>query len=155
LSLTVNQTLVGNIPLNGGVAPFTSADRFQGGSFGLSIPLLSRSTTQRNKWLMLESERIKYDLVRLESSLTAQFNSLISQYNSYKAVYDQLQSRVKEVSKGVQLIADTQIEQGDIDQVTWLNLKRNLVKIQLTELDMKHQLNQLVVQIRYLNLNQK
>lgn len=150
-----NQTLVGNIPLNGGVAPFTSADRFQGGSFGLSIPLLSRSTTQRNKWLMLESERIKYDLVRLESALTAQFNSLISQYNSYKAVYDQLQSRVKEVSKGVQLIADTQIEQGDIDQVTWLNLKRNLIKIQLTELDMKHQLNQLVVQIRYLNLNQK
>ena len=150
-----NQTLVGNIPLNGGVAPFTSADRFQGGSFGVSIPLLSRSPIQRSKWLMLESERINYDLVKLESALSAQFNSLISQYNSYKSVYDQLQSRVEEVSKGVQLISNTQVEQGEIDQVTWLNLKRNLIKIQLTELDMKHQLNQLVVQIRYLNLNQK
>jgi cobalt-zinc-cadmium resistance protein CzcA len=150
-----NQTLVGNIPLNGGVAPFTSADRFQGGSIGLSIPLLSRSTVQRNRWLMLESERIKYDLVRLETTTKAQYNSLIAQYNSYKLVYDQLQSRVDEVSKGVNLIANSQVEQGEIDQITWLNLKRNLVKIQLTELDMKHQLNLLVVQIRYLNSNKK
>ena len=90
-----------------------------------------------------------------ESSIEVFLNKLTEQYNSYKSVYDQLQSRVEEVSKGVQLISNTQVEQGEIDQVTWLNLKRNLIKIQLTELDMKHQLNQLVVQIRYLNLNQK
>jgi cobalt-zinc-cadmium resistance protein CzcA len=150
-----NQTLVGNIPLNGGVAPFTSADRFQGGSIGLSIPLLSRSSVQRNQWLMLESERIKYDLVKLETATKAEYNSLIAQYNSYKMVYDQLQRRVDEVTKGVNLIANTQVEQGEIDQITWLNLKRNLVNIQLTELDMKHQLNLLIVQIRYLNSNKK
>lgn len=146
-----NQSLVGNIPLNGGVAPFTALDRFQGVNIGVSIPLFSRTNIQRNKWLALEDDRIHFELMAMEMESVAKFKSLKTQYSSYKTVFDQLNDRAMLVSNGINSIANSQLDNGEIDQVTWLNLKRNLIKIKLTKLDMIHQLNQIAVQLTYLN----
>lgn len=147
-----NQTLVGNVPLNGGI-PFTAADRFHGGNIGFSLPLLTRNYTQRNKWLTLEQRRVQYEMKSWSQDVVLQGNAYRLEYQRYLTEYELLKTQMKQILSGIEQVAQVQLEQGEMDHLTWLTLKRNAFKMTLSELDMMHQLNVLSLKITYLGTN--
>jgi len=147
-----NQTLVGNVPLNGGV-PFTAADRFQGGNIGFSIPLMTRSYAQRNKWLTIEQRRVQFEIKSWSQDVILEGNAYRFEYQRYLSEYDILKTQMKQILTGIEQVSMVQLTQGEMDHLTWLTLKRNAFKMSLSELDMMHQLNLLSLKIRYLGTN--
>lgn len=145
-----NQTLVGNVPMNGGLTPFTAANRFQGGNLGLSIPVFSRSIAQRNQWLTLEQLRTQYELDAWSHGFLLQYSSLQKEYDRYVAMYESVKNRGEQIIEGITKVTDVQYNQGEIDQVNWLTLKRNALKIKSNEIDLVHQINTLFLSIKYL-----
>ncbi|NBN99793.1 MAG: hypothetical protein EBV19_11230, partial [Flavobacteriia bacterium] len=135
-----NQTLVGNVPMNGGLTPFTAANRFQGGNIGLSIPVFTRSFAQRNKWLVLEQLRTQYELDAWSHGVLLQFSSLQTEYDRYFALYESVKNRGEQIVQGIAKVTEVQYNQGEIDQVSWLTLKRNALKIRSNEIDLVGQI---------------
>lgn len=147
-----NQTLVGNVPLTGGI-PFTAADRFHGGNIGLSLPLLTRSYAQRNKWLTIEQGRVQFEIKSWSRDVASDWNSFRLEYDEYLTEYNSLKEQIKQILSGIEQVSNIQLEQGEMDHLTWLTLKRNAFKMSSSELDMMHQLNILSLKIKYIGTN--
>ena len=147
-----NQTLVGNVPLTGGI-PFTAADRFHGGNIGLSLPLLTRSYAQRNKWFTIEQGRVQFEIKSWSRDVASDWNSFRLEYDEYLTEYNSLKEQIKQILSGIEQVSNIQLEQGEMDHLTWLTLKRNAFKMSSSELDMMHQLNILSLKIKYIGTN--
>jgi len=146
-----NQTLIGNVPVNMGVGPFTSKDRFQGATFGISVPLLSRTNQQQRKWFKLESEKVKEELDQSVYAWKTRYQSLLMQYTNAKSTFDALNQTAEMLKKNMKGVVIEQLNNGEIDQLDAIKLQLNIYKINLSELEMMHQLNVLSLEFNYLS----
>ena len=146
-----NQTLIGNVPVNMGVGPFTSKDRFQGATFGISVPLLSRTNQQQRKWFQLEGEKVKQELNQSVYAWNTRYQSLLMLYTNAKSTFDALNQTAEMLKKSMKGVVLDQLNTGEIDQLDAIKLQLNIDKIRLSEIDIIHQLNVLALELNYLS----
>ena len=146
-----NQTLIGNVPVNLGVGPFTSKDRFQGATIGISVPLFSRTNQQQRIWFQLEAEKVKQELKQSIYGWNARYQTILLQYSNAKSTFDALNKTSEMLKNNMKSVVYEQLNAGEIDQLDAIKLKLNIDKINLSEIEMIHQLNMLSLELKYLS----
>lgn len=126
-----NQTLIGNQTINGQDIYFSGKDRFQGVSFGVSIPLFYGSTRAQVKQNQLALEQKELEQKAVISNTQLNYQTIV---NNYKGLLEQLANYDTLVGPKVQFLQEKNQQAyraGDIEIHELLLTQQTIIQQQL------------------------
>ncbi len=146
----LNQSIIGTQNINGLDVYFDKRKRFQGITFGLSVPLTYFNTSAKLNALKYQNLSLQYDADNGKQILNLKLNQTLEQYSQRLYEYQAYQGSILENAKALVNTSRVAYNAGEINYIEYIQALQNASDIQLNYLKLINELNQLVIQINYL-----
>ena len=144
-----NQTLVGFQNVNGQEKYFSSGDRFQGGTIGLSIPLFWNNYQNRVKAIQTEAQQIELAKNNLGISLQQQFQQRMSMLQALQQSKILFDTQLLPESILMQTENELHFQTGEHSMIEFLHIRDQVKQIEMDALVNQFNLNQLTIELNY------
>ncbi len=146
-----NQSFIGTgQDINGNPMVYTSGDRFDGFSVGLSIPLWAKPQVSRIKASELKRQEKEAELLAIQNELNGQYNGLVQQYKKYSTSMTYYESNALPQAELILKQAQKGFDGGEIDYVEYTQGLNRALSIQFNHLEILNQYNQAVIQLEFI-----
>lgn len=144
------QSLTGNQEINGQTIYYNGTPRFQGLTFGISVPIFAGSGVARNKSaetaVLMQEKNAEF----LHTQLRSQFEQQVEQLATYQSLVDYYQNSALPVAKNISVNVSKSYQSGDISYIEFIQGIQTSLDIQSNYLNAVSNYNQAVINLQYL-----
>ena len=144
------QSLTGNQDINGQPVYYNGAPRFQGVTFGISVPIFAGSGVARNKSAETAVQMQEKNAEFLHTQLRSQFEQQVEQLATYQSLVDYYQNSALPVAKNISANVSKSYQSGDISYLEFIQGIQTSLDIQSNYLNAVSNYNQAVINLQYL-----
>lgn len=144
------QSLTGNQDINGQPVYYNGAPRFQGVTFGISVPIFAGSGVARNKSAETAVQMQEKNAEFLQTQLRSQFEQQVEQLVTYQSLVDYYQNSALPVAKNISVNVSKSYQSGDISYIEFIQGIQTSLDIQSNYLNAVSNYNQAVINLQYL-----
>lgn len=147
-----NQTLVGYQNVNGQDKKFDQGNRFQGIQIGVDFALFNKGYKNLQQTKNLEIQELILQSSQQQYIFNSKINTLKNQYDEKLKSLELYESQILPEVKRMQEEAKLAWQTGEISLVDFFQIKETTYKVENEYLEIKHTINQLIIDFNWLTL---
>jgi cobalt-zinc-cadmium resistance protein CzcA len=147
-----NQTLVGYQNVNGQDKKFDQGNRFQGIQLGVDFALFNNGYKNLQQTKNLEIQELILQSSQQQYIFNSKIKTLKNQYDEKLKSLELYESQILPEVKQMQEEAKLAWQTGEISLVDFFQLKETTYKVENEYLEIKHTINQLIIDFNWLTL---
>jgi cobalt-zinc-cadmium resistance protein CzcA len=147
------QSLTGNQDVNGQPVYYNGSPRFQGVTFGVSVPIFAGGNSARVRAAETAVQVQQKNTEYLHTQLKSQFEQQIEQLLTYQSLVEYYETSALPAAKNITDNAGKSYQNGDISYVEFIQGIQTALDVQSNYLSAVSNYNQAVINLQYL-LNQ-
>jgi cobalt-zinc-cadmium resistance protein CzcA len=148
-----NQSLIGTQTINGNDVVFDASKRFQGVNIGITVPLTFVSSKSKFKALDLKQQAIHNQAENEKIVLQSQLQTAFQKYSQNIEQYHYFKNIALPNAEVIINTAKVEFKSGDIAYIEYLQALQTASEIQLGYLQTINQLNQSIIDIKFITNN--
>ncbi|MBL4587346.1 MAG: CusA/CzcA family heavy metal efflux RND transporter, partial [Flavobacteriales bacterium] len=145
-----NQSMIGNLNVNGTDQYFSASKRLQGVQATVSIPIWARPDVARIKAAKLNRQRSESDAAYFRTVLIGEYERVVQDYFKFRSTIEYYESNALPQAELILSNSKKSFENGAIDYVEYIQSLNNGIDIKSNYLDLLLQYNRSIIAIEYL-----
>jgi len=147
-----NQSIIGYASKDGvSQTYFGAGDRFHIFNMTVALPIFMRSTKMRIQAAATLAEAANLQAKEVETQLQTDADKLLASYRRYQQQLDYYHQTGLVLARQLNRQAMLAFTEGEIDYLQWIQLMNQSVSIRLQHIDVINAINQVMIDIEYLN----
>jgi len=145
-----NQSMIGNLNVNGTDQYFDASRRLQGVQAMVSIPIWARPDVARIKAAKLNRQRSETDAAYFRTVLLGEYERVVQDYFKFRSTIEYYESNALPQAELILSNSKKSFENGAIDYVEYIQSLNNGIAIKSNYLNLLLQYNRSIIAIEYL-----